>query len=60
MCLSPDEMKSSELENLIAHYRNLGGGYWNARADSLAELLKERAENGTYDLVLAVTPRHVR
>lgn len=57
MCLSPDEMTSAELEELVAHYRRYGLDH---QADELERLLKERAENGTYHVAPTATPRHVR
>jgi hypothetical protein len=63
MCLSPDQMTSGELENLIAHYREVYGvhsEFGNRIIAELEQLLKERAENGTYHLVPTTTPRHLR
>lgn len=60
MCLSPDEMTSAELEELVAYYRSFSSPHLDERADELEKLLKERAENGTYDVVPTATPRHAR
>ncbi|MFJ5532456.1 hypothetical protein [Streptomyces sp. NPDC093261] len=59
--MSPHEMTSSQLEDLIAWYREVYGetDFANDRIEQLEEILKERAEAGTYDMVPSVTPRHV-
>lgn len=57
MCMSPHEMTSREIEEAIAGYdRWLNGPltdgtrrYWEGRRERFVALLKERAEDGTYD-----------
>lgn len=63
MCLSPDQMTSTQLENMAQYYRNAAedfdSNYYRTQAEKLEALLKERADNGTYDVVPEVTPRHI-
>jgi hypothetical protein len=55
MCMSPHEMSSSQIESTIQGYREYAEKYesmapsylWHA--EQLEKVLKERAENGTYD-----------
>jgi len=55
VCMSPHEMKSSRIENDIASIKRqmaegkLRSGYWDARVENLEKILKERANNGTYE-----------
>lgn len=57
MCMSPDEMTSARVEEVIQEYRefidnNMYPEYhdrWRATVEHLEHMLKERAENGTYD-----------
>ena len=59
MCISPDEMTSAELEAEVVGLERLLGSdrvqrdfylknYYRSRIEALGELLKERAEAGTY------------
>lgn len=51
MCMSPDEHTSADLERqleILDGYIAEGDDYWTLRADGIRDLLKERAENGTY------------
>lgn len=57
MCMSPHEMSSEAIEEDIAWFNdriaNDPNGrltsYWEGTRDNLIEILKERAENGTYN-----------
>ena len=53
MCMSPDEMTSARIEEVIAQMEGwVAAGdtdpYWPWRIEQFQLILKERAENGTY------------
>lgn len=56
MCMSPHEMTSERIEEIIANLRSRAEvtaspqdrQYFLGRADKFEQLLKERAEAGTY------------
>ena len=53
MCLSPDEMSTRQIEEVVEYYRERcanGRGNLTDRwhLEEYEKLLKERAENGTY------------
>jgi len=53
MCMSPDEMSSARIEEVIAEMEGwIENGddrkFWSWRIEEFQKLLKERAENGTY------------
>jgi hypothetical protein len=54
MCMSPDEMTSERLEHDLQYMkeaiaRGEDVNYWEFRAEEIEKLLKERAEEGTYE-----------
>lgn len=57
MCMSPDEMTSVQIEESIAYFKEMLQGEqdkwyrdtYEWRLNEFELLLKERAENGTYD-----------
>lgn len=60
MCMSPHEMTSARIEqNMVGIQRYIdeyraagnesGARYWTGRLEGFEKILKERADNGTYD-----------
>jgi hypothetical protein len=54
MCMSPHEMSSARIEEIVQWYKedleaDPGDRYAQGQIDNFTAILKERAENGTYD-----------
>lgn len=54
MCMSPHEMTSARIEQIIENYKRYleedpGDRYWEGKIENFTAILKERAEDGTYD-----------
>lgn len=57
MCMSPGEMSSKEIEDAIDDFRRRISkdpshylrSYWEGTIENLEAVLKERADDGTYD-----------
>lgn len=68
MCMSPHEMTSARIEEIIAYHERQyaadpNGTYagWHQRkADNFREVLKERADNGTYATAGVIDNAHQR
>lgn len=51
MCMSPHEMSNSKIQEDIDYLTDVFGRddpFWSGRIEALEEILKERAENGTW------------
>lgn len=55
MCMSPHEMTSARIEEIVSYYKEYGemhpknARYAQRQVDVFTAILKERAEDGTYD-----------